>query len=196
MRNSDHSYSVCQQYLNIIYQNASVHHVYNISDTYGEILYPSVHALLSMISISEHDVFVDLGSGLGKLAAQVFLQSTVKQSIGIELIPELHQQALSAHARILQELPEFFINERALTFLQGSFFDIPFKGATIALISSPCFTPSMFNQLGHLIDAMPSIHTLLTLRPIPSLKRLVFTKVIRIEGSWDTALCYLYRALD
>lgn len=187
-------YSICQRYLHRVYQSATITRSKTITETYGEVLYPSMYLLLSLISISKEDIFVDLGSGLGKVVLQWFLQSPVKKALGIELIPELHIQAERIAKRVAIECPEFFAQDRVLQLMQGSFFDISFQEATIIFLGSPCFSPKMLHQLGHLIENTPSIHTVLSLRPLLHLTRLQFKKVIRVECSWDSALCYIYQA--
>lgn len=154
-----------------------------ITETYGEMLPESVNKLLSTINITADDVFLDLGSGLGKVVKQVFTQTSVKEARGIEINPQWHAQAI-------QNIP---INtDRILQFTQGDFLNISFTDATIALIASPCFSLSMLHTLGEKINATSSIHTVLSLRPIATLTRISFKKIIRVECSWDTALCYVY----
>lgn len=165
----------------------------SITETYGEILYPSVNKLISTISLTEQDVFVDLGSGKGQVVIQVFLNSAIKEAYGIELLPELHNSAIAAAERLQSDFPFFFHQERKISFLSGSFLDIPFTTATVAFINATCFTQSLLNELGQRIENTPSIHTVLSLRPINALKRLAFKKAIRIECSWDSALCYIYK---
>lgn len=186
---------LCQDYLTILYHDAqsrSTSVKRSVTETYGEILYPSVDKILSIIQPTENDVFIDYGSGLGKMVIQVFLKSMVREAYGIEIVPQLHQHALSAAQRLTHDLPEFYQSERKLTFLLGSFLELPLKTATIAMVNSTCFTQSLLNELGKIIDQTPSIHTVLTLRPINKLERLSFKRTIRIECSWDTALCYVY----
>ena len=129
---------------------------------------------------------------MGKIVIQFFLKSMIKAAYGIELIPELHQQAQSAAKKLQRDLPDFFTGDRKVTFLPGSFLEIPFSTATVALVNSACFTQSLINELGKKLENTPSIHTVLSLRPIHTLLRLDFKKVIRIECSWDSALCYIY----
>lgn len=187
--------TLCQHYLAILYHDVqrkgdSITH--NICETYGEILYPSVDKILSVIQPSDSDVFVDYGSGHGKMVIQIFLKSQVKEAYGIEISPELYQHSLNAAQRLQHELPEFYQSERKLTFFLGSFLEVPLTTGTIAMVNSTCFTQSLLNQLGKIIEHTPSIHTVLSLRPISTLKRLTFQKAIRIECSWDTELCYVY----
>lgn len=185
--------SLCQHYLTVLYHG--IHKKgfsKNINETYGEILYPSIDKLLSAIELSENDVFVDYGAGLGKIVIQVFLKSLVKEAYGIEISPELHQHASNAAHKIQHHLPDFFNNGRKLKFLHGDFLKVPLTTATVALVNSACFTQPLLTELGRIIECTPSIHTVLSLRPINTLQRFTFKKSIRIECSWDTALCYVY----
>lgn len=189
--------TLCQHYLTILYhevQSKGPIITGNVCETYGEILYPSVNKLLSAIQLSEDDVFIDYGSGFGKMLIQVFLKTPVKEAYGIEIIPELHQQALTAAQKLQQELPDFYQENRKLTFLLGSFLEIPVPSATVAIIVSTCFSQPLLNALGKIIETTPSIHTVLSLRPVGTLQRLPFKKAIPVECSWDSALCYIYSA--
>lgn len=186
---------LCQHYLRILYRDAHIKTTkdkQDVAKTYGEILYPSIDKLLSILTLTNDDVFMDLGSGLGKLVLQVFLNSPVQEACGIEIIPELHHHALQAAQSMQNDLPEFYVGGRKLTFLLGDFFEIPLHPATVVLICSPCFSQDMLLALGRIINHTPSIHTVLTLRPLATLQRLAFKKTLRVECSWDTALCYVY----
>ena len=190
--------TLCQHYLTILYsdelpkQGTITLSQQRITETYGEILYPSINKLIASITLTKQDVFVDLGSGKGQVVIQLFLNSLVKEAYGLELLPKLHDRALAAAQRFESELPDFFHGSRIINFLCGSFLDIPFTTATVAFINSTCFTQSLVDELGQLIENTPRIHTVLSLHPIRSLKRIAFKKAIRVECSWDSALCYIY----
>jgi hypothetical protein len=189
---------LCQRYLTMVYQNVQAHSASvhpksaMIPETNGEILFESLDKLLHTLMLTDQDVLVDLGSGYGKLVVQAFLSTPIKEAVGIEIQPSLHGLALAVAEQVQQDLPDFYLPYRKLTFLQGSFFDIPFTMASVALINATCFSQSMLLRLGEVINAVPSIHTVLATRPIPSLQRLVFKKSIRVECSWDSAQCYIY----
>jgi len=166
---------LCQYYLNHIFKNMRGHGTDMagkkiIAQSYGEILYPSIAKLLSIIPLHADDVFVDAGSGLGKLALQIFLTSPVKAVYGIEIVARLHQQAILAEQKLREDLLECYQNERELKFILGS----------------------MLDTLSIKIENILSIHTVLTLRPLNLLQRLKFKKILRLEASWDTTLCYVY----
>lgn len=189
---------ICEKYLNIIYRDMipdkeEQHSRANsIPHTYGEILYPAVTKLIGTLQLNPDDIFFDLGSGKGKVVLQFFLQTCVQAAHGIELSPALHHAALQAAKRIQLDAPQCYDHGRQLTFACGSFFDLPFDTATIVLIGSPCFSPAMLSTLGMLINQISSIHTVISLRPITTLQRLTFKNMMRVECSWDSALCYIY----
>lgn len=188
-----------EQYLHQVYHNTQGYRKKDrskqkndLSDTYGEILYPSIDKLLSMFPMTTDDVFLDLGSGLGKIVAQAFLKTPIKESRGIELVPELHQQAIRILERIQQDLPDFFLCNRKINFLHANFLTTPFTDATVILMTATCFSQAMLHAVGEIIEKTPSIRLVLSLRPIPTLYRLPFYQAIRVECSWDAAMCYVY----
>ncbi len=155
-----------------------------ITNTQGEILAPSIEKLFKKVPLSAQDIFVDLGSGRGQITKQVFLQTEVKEAWGIECLELLHLEAI-------KELP---VSEgRRLNFILGDFLNYSLMGATVALINSACFGPKLLNPLGERLNQTTSIKTVCTLRPILTLTRLQFIKTIRVECSWDSALCYIYQ---
>lgn len=188
MQNSN----LIKSYLEGLYKNAHKPLPTIVSETYGEILYESVEKLFAHLNLTEQDIFFDLGSGVGKLAIHFFLRSTIQEAVGIEISTVLHQQALQAVDKMTNELSIFFEPQRKLTFLQGDFLKIPLTSATVIFICAPCYTQPMMNQLGNIINETPSIRKVLSLRPLNTLHRLPLKKILRVEGTWDSALCYLY----
>jgi histone methylation protein DOT1 len=184
---------LCQKYLNILYHQTISHYKpTHIAETRGEILYESIHKLIPMMGLKDHDVFVDLGSANGKIVAQIFLTTPVKTSIGIEIVPELHSAAMRVSQRIKNDLPYFYENDREMSFIQGNFLDKSLDNMTVALINATCFPPSLLNELGKIIHHTSTIRLVLSLRPLITLQRLVCKKIIPIECSWDSTLCYCY----
>lgn len=194
---SDHN-TLCQQYLTLLYDTLHTrgqndnNKKHNLAETHGEILFEGVSKLLESLQMTNQDVFADLGSGLGKVVAQVFLQSPVSQAFGIEIMPELHQKAEAAASRLQTELPDFYEGSRQLNFLQGSFLETSFAHATVVFVNPICFDQNLLIPIGDIINQTSGIRAVVSLRPIGNLERLRFKKTIRIECSWDTALAYLY----
>lgn len=190
-------HALCEHYLQHLYNSNQPHpeqiDTNKISQTHGEILYSSIDKILKHILINENDIFVDFGSGLGKVTTQIFLKTPIKKAYGIEIIPEFHRQAIKVAQQIRNDLPSLYSHDRELTFLLGDFLQINLTSVTLAFINAVCFDQQTLLALGKIINRLPSIHTILTLRPIATLQRLTFRKSLQIECSWDTALCYLYQ---
>jgi len=191
----DNTDALCQHYLNIIYSSTNRHHAIGnpIHETQGEILYSGVDKLLSVMQLTSEDVFVDLGSGAGKIVTQVFLKSIVKQACGIEIVPALHQQALAVAQRIQEDFPASHVAGRRLTFLSNNFLEEPLTMATVVLVNAVCFDQTVLHALGEIIEVTPNIRLVLSMRPIATLHRLRFKKTVRVECSWDAGLCYVYK---
>lgn len=192
---------LCHAYIQVNFQNIQGHsekkqsNTEKIPETYGEILYESVDKLLDFVSLDQQDVFLDLGSGLGKLAVQVFMKTDVKAVYGIELLSRLCKFSQQIEAKMKQDIPAFFEDNRLLHFIEGDFLTTPWPKATCVYIGSPCFGPEMFRRLAMRINEHDTITTVLSLRPLPYLntKRFSFTKALRLEGTWDTTLCFAYQ---
>lgn len=151
--------------------------------TYGEILFESITKCLSFYPLCNEDIFLDIGSGLGKVVLQVALQTSVRAAYGIEIIPELHQYALQAQRKLKHD---------NIHFICADFLAIPWPETTTLLIGSPCFSLPTLEQLAFRIETSKSIRLVFSLRPLLLLQRLRLQQIIRLEGSWDSALCYIY----
>ncbi len=186
-----------QRYLSVLYSEKPLLPLpadqKQFSQIYGEILPESVDKLLTLFPLTKDDIFVDLGSGTGKIPLQVFLCSEVKESRGIELAVNLHDYAMQVAEQVANDLPDFYKNNRKLNFFCGNFLEFSLSDVTVVWFNSVCFTQDFLNQVSQIIDSNLSIHTVITLRPLCALKRLNFKKAVRIEGSWDSALCYVYK---
>jgi SAM-dependent methyltransferase len=183
-----------QAYLVSVYEKLTLPATSKATDslTYGEMLYPSVKKVLTTLSLRPEDIFLDLGSGLGKFAIQVFMQSQVQQVIGIEMRTELSESACEALQMIKQEFPIFWEKDRKLQFLHGDFLKLNWEQATIAYCCATCFRPELLNAIGDKLNQETSVQQVLSLRPLPTLTRLPLKKVFTVECSWDSALCYYY----
>lgn len=183
---------LCHYYLHLIYSEIQTNYLCKSPPDYGEILPQGVDKILSKLVFQSDDIFMDFGSGKGKLVNQIFLQSPVREASGIELNEFLHQQAMSAAKQIKVDLPECFANQRILSFIHGNFLNFPNKNATIGFINSICFKPRLLESLGILLNELKSLRIILTLRPMVSLTSFRFKFSFKIECSWDSSLCYLY----
>lgn len=192
-----------QGYLAKVYQDVESYGSYHpdehqafiqsgVSFTYGEMLYPSVKKILTKLKLSNKDIFLDLGSGLGKFALQVFMQSAVGKVIGIEALPKLSEQAQKVVIGVQEEFPFFWEDNRELTIITGNFLTQSWQNANVVYMCSTCFRPELLNAIGERVNQIQSVQHVLTLRPLPTLERLKLKEVFTVECSWDSALCYHY----
>lgn len=165
----------------------------NAATTYGEIIYESMCYLIRQLTVSSHDCFLDLGSGMGRTVLQWYALTSIQRAVGIELIESYHQIALDAKATLIKINPWTNSPQRHVDFIAGNFFKQPLPPATIVFINAMCFSQHDITQLGLLLQAMPSVHTIISIRPINVLTSFRFIKAIRVECTWDSALCYIYR---
>ncbi|MFI4936932.1 MAG: hypothetical protein ACHQJ6_00295 [Candidatus Berkiellales bacterium] len=162
--------------------------------TYGEMLYPSMRQILKMLRLSRQDIFLDLGSGLGKCALQTFMQTEVNKVIGIEAASFLHQQAIMVAQEVKKDFPFFWEDQRELIFVEENFLTAQWHHATVVYSCSTCFTQELLVAIGDRINQQPSINQVLSLRPLPTLS-LPLKSVYPVECSWDSALCFHYARL-
>lgn len=172
-----------QTILEKLYEGIHIPSQQNVAFTYGEILFESIEKCLSYYPLKKDDIFLDVGSGLGKVVIQVTLQTQLKAAYGIEIIPELHDQAVLIQKKI---------NNNKINFICADFLTIAWPTSTYLLIGSPCFDLRTLDQLASRIETMKDIRTVLSLRPLLLLKRLSLQRIMRLECSWDSALCYIY----
>ena len=69
------------------------------SPTYGELMPAATVQLIDALHLGPGDVFVDLGSGVGKVVVTAALRSRVGRAVGVELANRRHEQALEVVGR-------------------------------------------------------------------------------------------------
>tara|TARA_B110000977_G_scaffold103553_1_gene135130 strand:- start:6514 stop:7149 length:636 start_codon:yes stop_codon:yes gene_type:complete len=67
---------------------------------YGELSWLGSFELIGLAKPKDGDVFVDMGSGLGKMVLSTAMTRRFKECRGVEIIPELHQKASDAVTRL------------------------------------------------------------------------------------------------
>ena len=193
----------CQDYINELYKDISGYIGYELNEkeraqkqkiflTYGEILYPGVNNMISNISIDENDVFYDFGSGIGKVALQFFLKTSIKKACGIEASDARHRCAEKIYNKIKKECSHLFGTTRELESIQGNFLLQNVADATIVFCDSVCFSEEVLKDIGAILDNCPLLKNVISSKPLP-LKNLFVAKMLELECSWQAhTRCYLY----
>ncbi len=165
----------------------------DICYVYGELLFPSTLKIIEKLNLTSSDTLLDLGSGLGKFALQVFMASHVGSIMGIEATKPLFDQSKIVVQKIKKDVPFFWEKNRAINLIYGNFLEQDWSPASAVYSCSTCFTRQLIGKIGDKINQTDSIKDALSLRPIHTLERLKLYQVFRIECSWDSALCYWYK---
>ena len=162
--------------------------------TYGEILYPSVNAIIDYLDITDQDVFYDLGSGVGKVPLHFFLKTPVRKACGVEASKIRNDHAVNIYHQVQSKFPELFKVGRELKCLQKNFMEAGIEDATIVYTCSTCFSEELLTEIAELLDGCPHLKYVISLKELP-MKVLPFDKTIEIECTWDKTKCYAYKRL-
>ena len=192
----------CQDYINNLYKDVSGYIDYELNEkeraqkqkiflTYGEILYPGINTVITNLSVNNNDVFYDLGSGIGKIALQIFLKTSIKKAYGIEASDARHRCAKKIYNVVKREFSGLFAEERELESVQGNFLLHSIQDATIVFCDSVCFSEEVLKEIGVMLNNCPQLRCVVSSKPIPF--KLPVEKTLELECSWQAyTRCYLY----
>ena len=166
---------------------------------------------------NENDiVFFDLGSGVGRLVVQSYLelQSRIKKSIGVEMVPSRHEIAIQTWQKILairniDGLPEVehtMVGKKSderdkcgVEFHEGDLFEIDVTEATHIFVSSLCFTYAMMIDLASKLQSEASqLKCVATLQKFPEglfgsqLPFMEYVEMSWTKGRGQGCLVYFY----
>ena len=170
----------------------STEQVKRICLTYGEMHYFGVKKVCRAMQLTSQDKFLDLGSGLGKFALQVFMQAPVDNVLGIEAATSLYEQSQQVKLNVQQELGFLWEDRRQLTYLCDNFLTADWQAATAVYTCSTCFTQDLLIAIGDRLNQEKQVRVVASLRPLPTLQRLRLKTIFAVECTWDTTLCYVY----
>jgi len=114
---------------------------------YGEIAYSAMYELLEMlkdkgaIGGKAGEVFLDLGSGVGKAVLMAGFLHSFEACIGYEVLPELHTMALELFAKARED------TGTRLESRLGDYMEGEWPEATVVLSNSTCLTREVFDLL-------------------------------------------------
>lgn len=156
---------------------------------YGELLPESAAALLGWLRPGPADVFVDFGSGTGKLVLQAACTTPVGLAIGIELSRFRHQVALDVRARLLDRLPppEAEALRRRVRFRCEDFTSSDLRATTIAYAGATCFPESLLVALARRLREAQGLRAWLLTRALPDGCRPHWEELgrVRVTTSWS-----------
>lgn len=172
--------------------------------TYGEITYQGFKSIFDDISAergqkSKHkkkdqQEFVDMGSGVGKVVFQVYLDyAWVNRVVGIEL----SKTRFDSSQEVLERLEDkgLISKKRIIEFIHDSFLDVNIRGATIVYMCSTCFSSQLMRSIMEKLSQLKDGLIVLTLQEFPEDYKkygFEFIKEYEVEMTWDKEKVYRY----
>jgi len=191
--------------------------------TYGEVTPKGARRIFAALGLLDAEdahgvqyVFLDLGSGVGKLVAQAYLElPSVVRSIGVELSPTRSLHASEAWGAMVasgcaDELraeiaptpktpaeTERWMAKEAVKLVEGDIFEADISETTHAYIASLCFDRNMMMRLAEKIGGS-TLHAVATLKQFPNgIPGFYEDESFGAEMTWScgNAQVHLYRRL-
>ena len=142
-------------------------------------------------------VFYDLGSGTGRLTAQMFLdQPAVCRAVGVELSAARHGAAAEAAAQLSSSLPEA---AGRVSFVHGNALTADTSDATHIFVSSLCFPAHVTEGIAERVLRSCSsgesrhLRVVAALSVLEGLERAAWPRrVEHIQTSWGSARVFMY----
>jgi len=177
--------------------------------TYGEITAIGGRQLAESMGIAHAQrdsiVFADLGSGVGKLAAQVWLENlAVRRSIGVELGAARHARGTEALNALISsgDAAKLRSGGVGIELVHGDVLALPdevLREATHVYVAALCFPPDLLRRFGEALanaTRFPNLEVVGSLSDIPELTPLggwcAKPQRREMQVSWGRTSCRVY----
>ncbi len=166
------------------------------STTYGEILVPSFHEVLSAVSPQPGERFIDLGSGTGKAPLLAALLFPFSHLVGVELLPGLVQAARQALSRYDAEVRPLLSPEhqgQRIEFIDGDMLEVDLSQVDVVFAHAVCYEPALMDPLTARLEGLkPGARVILAGKMLQSPAfQMLGMKVMRMD--YGTSLTALYQ---
>ena len=154
---------------------------------YGDITRLGFRTLGARIELCSSDIFVDCGSGTGRVVLQAAREYGVKRAIGIECSRSRHQIAFEASGAARENLRtrSTFIcadcADHQLWTIGGALAD-----ATVVFTCSVMFSDALMSRLARCIEESPTVRVVATLKRFPTSTEI--ETVTEAEEKWPHGL--------
>lgn len=145
--------------------------------TYGECTLGGARSIFHGLELGEGDVFADLGSGVGKLAAQCSLECPVARVVAVELSEARHDRAVKNWRTLV-------VGEATrddIQFVNDDLMTVNLDDVTHAYVANLCFDDATNLRLGTRLASLPSLKAVATLKKLHGWTP---TRTIKASMSW------------
>jgi len=157
---------------------------YDSNLTYGELLKSGVETLIEKINkykrITDKDVFVDVGSGSGKLALHLGIKSNIKTIVGVELLKQRYEYSKFIKNNILPD-------NKSIFFINKDIIDFDLSIASILFMNNVCFDNEKVKDI---YDRLPKGCHIITAKYIKDCK--ILKEEFTVDVSWGAKLKLYY----
>ena len=157
--------------------------LYNNNYVYGELLRSGVETIIQKINrykkISDKDVFVDVGSGAGKLVLHLSIKSDIKTLVGIEIVPKRN--------RYSKWIKEKVVHDKSVFFIEKDVKDFDLSIATILFMNNVCFDSELIKDI---YNRIPKGCHFISAVQIPECK--ILKENFTVDVSWGSKLNLFY----
>lgn len=157
---------------------------YNRNYTYGEIIRQGVDKIIEKInkykSINERDVFVDVGSGAGKVVLHMAIKSNFNTLVGVEIVPQRLR-----YAKKIQE--SVSVPHKSIFFIEKDILDFDLSIANVVFMNDLAFDDELSWKIYEKLSK--GCHFITTKR-VNACKML--KEEFEVETSWSTKLKLSY----
>lgn len=149
-----------KEIFNFLYQNINGYSIslnarsklgyYDKALTYGEINFDTFYEIIERASPKKGDIFYDLGSGTGKAVMAGHLLFNFQKAVGIEILKDLYDCALSIKEKYEKEIKQRFLLENncgEIKFILGDILKTNFLDGDIIFVNSTCFSSELMKNL-------------------------------------------------
>lgn len=156
---------------------------YDTNLTYGEITKDGIDKLIEKIlrykEITNKDIFVDVGSGCGKLSLQVAVKSNIKTIVGVEIVEVRHK-----YANYIKE--QIDVGNESVFFINKNILDFDLTIATIVFINDFYLGDDLIANIWNLIPR--GCHVIMSRDPNCKILKEKF----KLKVSWNKTGCDFY----
>lgn len=148
----------------------------------------SIPDFVQFANMTVDDVFVDLGSGLGRLLVATAITAPARELLGIEL----DYQWATTSQRALERLQQSGVfRGRHVSILCGDMLAEDWEEATVAYSCPTCFSDAIIEELCLQANESPRLRRFISTKPLPWLDW-EYQGRIAVQFSWDSGFLYRY----
>ncbi len=163
---------------------------------YGELPFGTWKEILKVADPKKDGVFFDLGSGTGRIVLLSHLLTDFKKSVGVEMLPGLHQKACEVRDAFEKNIKPQILNHvegREFQLINENIFNLDLSEADFLFMNHPFKDKELFEKLEEKFrqELKPQTKIVTTIR---ALKHPIFKSLgsRKYQFSWGDSTAFFY----